>query len=117
MTSRGLVLVLSCVLLLAVGQVLFKHAAQQWRVEGWSLATLRNLLSPALLIAMVLYAAATLLWILALRTLPLTTAFPLYALTFVIVPVLAHFFANEPLSARTIAGAVVIVIGVAISVR
>jgi drug/metabolite transporter (DMT)-like permease len=38
-------------------------------------------------------------------------------LTFIIVPVLAYFFAGEPLTLRTLAGAAVIMLGVLISVR
>ena len=41
----------------------------------------------------------------------------IYALTFIIVPVLAYFFAGEPLTLRTLAGAAVIMLGVLISVR
>ena len=116
MPTRGLLLVLLCVALLAIGQLLFKLSAAQWRVEGWSLATAANLISPIFLLAVGLYGVATVLWIFALRSVPLTTAFPLYALTFVIVPILAHFFVGEPLSARTMVGAAIIVAGIAVSV-
>ena len=117
MPLRGLLLALGCVALLAVGQLLFKSAAQQWRVEGWSLATVSSLVSAPLVAAVALYALATVLWVLTLRMVPLTTAYPLYALTFVIVPVLAHYFADEPLSPRSMIGAAVIVAGVLISVK
>ena len=117
MPLRGLLLALGCVTLLAVGQLLFKSAAQQWRIDGWSLTTFSSLLSAPLIAALALYSLATLLWVLTLRMVPLTTAYPLYALTFVIVPVLAHYFAGEPLSTRSMIGAAVIVAGVVISVK
>jgi drug/metabolite transporter (DMT)-like permease len=117
MSLRGLLLVLACVVLLAVGQLLFKFAALQWRVDGWTWSSARNLLSPTLMLAMLLYALATVMWVYALRTVPLTVAFPIYALTFIIVPVLAYFFAGEPLTLKTLAGAAVIMLGVLISVR
>ena len=47
---------------------------------------------------------------------PLSIAFPVYALTFVIVPLLAHAFLGEAVGWRTFAGAFVIIVGVAISV-
>lgn len=48
MPPRWILLTLACVLLLAVGQLLFRVAAQQWHVEGWSLATARSFLSPTM---------------------------------------------------------------------
>ena len=72
MTARSLLLTLTCVVLIAVGQLLFKSAAGQWRIDGWSWTTLRGFLSPAMLIALVIYATATLLWVFVLRTVPLS---------------------------------------------
>ena len=112
---RGVILVLVCVALLAAGQLLFKLAAAQWSVDGLSWSTLRSLFSPVFLLALAIYAVATVLWVFALRTLPLTVAFPLYALTFVIVPLLAHWFGGEPLKLNTLVGGGVIVAGVLIA--
>ena len=117
MTTRSILLTLTCVLLIAVGQLLFKSAAGQWRIDGWSWATLRGFLSPAMLIALFIYAAATLLWVYVLRTVPLSTAYALFSLAFLIVPVLARVFLGEPISTNTMLGSAVIVIGVIIAVR
>jgi drug/metabolite transporter (DMT)-like permease len=116
MSGRGIVIVLACVAMIAVGQVLFKAAAGQWRLQGWTWQTLLALLSPSLLVALAIYALATVLWVYALRTLPLSVAYPLFALTFVLVPLLAHYAHGEPLVARTFVGAGVIIVGVLISV-
>ena len=101
MPARSLLLTLACVLLIAVGQLLFKSAAGQWRVDGWSWATLRGFLSPVMLIALVIYAAATLLWVFVLRTVPLSSAYALFSLAFLIVPLLAWIFLGETLSVNT----------------
>ena len=117
MSLKGLLLVLGCIVLIAPGQLLFKSAALQRRLDAGAWIAVRTLASPAFVAAIVLYALATLLWVYALRLVPLGTAFPLYALTFVVVPLVAHYFAGEPLSANVIIGGAVIIAGVAISVR
>lgn len=117
MSSRGVLLVLACVALLASGQLLFKAAAAQWRLDAGLWLAVRSLLSPAFVGALAIYGIATLLWVYVLRTVPLGAAFPLYALTFLIVPLLAHWVAGEPLSVNTLIGGVVIIVGVAITVR
>jgi undecaprenyl phosphate-alpha-L-ara4N flippase subunit ArnE len=117
MTARSLVLTLICVLLIAAGQLLFKSAAGQWRIDGWSWATVRGFLSPMMLVALVIYAAATLLWVFVLRTVPLSSAYALFSLAFLIVPVLARVFLGEAISANTLVGGAIIVVGVIIAVR
>jgi drug/metabolite transporter (DMT)-like permease len=117
MPLRGVILVLTCVALLAAGQLLFKFSATQWRVDGVSWSTLRSLFSPVFVLALAIYGVATILWVFALRTMPLTVAFPLYALTFVIVPLLAHWFVGEPLKPGMLIGGAIIVAGVLVAVR
>ncbi|MEO8754594.1 MAG: EamA family transporter [Casimicrobiaceae bacterium] len=117
MTARSLLLTLICVVLIAAGQLLFKSAAGQWRIDGWSWATARGFLSPVMLVALVVYAAATLLWVFVLRTVPLSAAYSLFSLAFLIVPVLAWIFLDEPISANTLVGGAVIAVGVIIAVR
>jgi undecaprenyl phosphate-alpha-L-ara4N flippase subunit ArnE len=117
MTARSLLLTLTCVLLIAVGQLLFKSAAGEWRIDGWSWNSLRGFLSPVMLIALFIYAAATLLWVFVLRTVPLSSAYALFSLAFLIVPILARVFLGEPISVNTLAGGAVIVAGVIIAVR
>ena len=117
MPVRALLLTLLCVALLAAGQMLFKIAATQWRIDGWTWATVRGFLSPSLLMALTLYAVATILWVFILRTVPLNLAFSVYALVFLLVPVSAHFILDESLTLKTLVGAAIIVLGVIVSVR
>ena len=117
MQARWLSLTVLCVLLLALGQMLFKTAAGQWRIDGWSWSSLRSLVSPALLAGLLLYAATTVLWVFILRSVPLTLAYSVYALAFVFVPLLAYFVFDEPLTLNTLLGAALIVAGVIVTVR
>lgn len=117
MPARSILLTLACVALIAIGQLLFKSAAAHWRVDGLSWATLRGFLSPLMLIALAVYAFATLLWVYVLRTVPLSSAYAMFALAFVIVPLLAHFALDEPLSINALVGGAIIVVGVVVAVR
>lgn len=117
MSLRSILLTLGCVTLIAVGQLLFKAAAGQWKVEGWSWSTLRGFLSPLMLWALAIYGFATLLWVYVLRTVPLASAYAIFSLAFVIVPLLAHFVLGERLAPNTLLGGAIIVVGVIVAVR
>ncbi|MCO4888759.1 EamA family transporter [Cupriavidus sp. WGtm5] len=112
MSSSTLLLILFTTLALSAGQVLFKLAA----MDGESTRSLLQLLlSWKMITALSVYGIATLAWVYALRSVPLTLAYPFVALAYVIVPILAHFLLGEVISARTIAGAVFIIFGVWLS--
>ncbi len=98
---------------LSVGQILFKLGAVQLERDG--APTPIPLLNVPIVVALIIYVFSTVFWISALRALPLRLAYPVSALAFILVPVLGHFFLDEPLTVRTLAGAVVIVVGVAIA--
>ena len=115
MPARWILLTLACVVLLAVGQLLFKAAANHWHVDGWSWTTVRSFLSPMMMGALTIYAVATVLWVFVLRSVPLVLAYSLFSLAFVITPVLAHFALGEPLGARTLVGGAIIVVGVIVA--
>ena len=100
---------------MAVGQMLFKLGAPQWQGQdalGWALSFIKN---PFLVAAVFLYAATILVWIYVLRTLPLSLAYPLTALSYVIVPVLGFVFLQEKMSWQTLAGSLLIILGVVIT--
>ncbi len=117
MPLRSILLTVLCVVLIAVGQLMFKSAASQWRVDGWSWSTVAGFLSPVMIAALVVYAVATVLWVYVLRTVPLSAAYAIFALAFVIVPMLAHVVLDEPLSPRVLVGGLIIVVGIVVAVR
>ena len=59
---------------------------------------------------------ATLLWIWFLRLLPLNKAYPIMALAFVIVPLMSFCMLGEKLELNVLVGAVIIFVGVYISI-
>jgi len=102
------------VLTLSIGQILFKQASAKLNIIEYGL--LRSTLCNTHLVAAIfIYGVATFAWLLVIKDIPLSIAYPFAALAFVIVPVLAHFFLDESLSINSLVGAALIVIGVYIS--
>ena len=101
-------------LALSVGQILFKLAARG--LAGTEPLIQQLLVNHYLWIALVVYGVATAFWIGLLREIPLHIAYPFVALAFLFVPVLGYWFLSEPLRWQSLLGALVIVIGVWISV-
>ena len=114
---RQLLELISFPLVLATGQILFKRAAQQiGTAQGtsWILDIARL---PTMWLAVILYAAATLLWVRILTTVPLSRAYVFVALAFVIVPAAGYFLFDESLSTRFLIGTALIVAGVIVAAR
>lgn len=114
MSFQHFVLTVLTVLALSIGQILFKLAARG--LEGTGSLMGQIVSNHYLWIALTVYAVATVFWIGLLRQIPLSLAYPFVALAFFIVPVLGHWFLDEPLRWQNLVGALAIVIGVWISV-
>lgn len=111
--STEWILTLVCVAGIAAGQILFRLAAE--RIEGSRLLP-SMLVNPWLWVALLVYGLATLLWIHVLRSAPLNRVYPLFALAFVVVPLLEHWVWQHPLRWQSWVGGMVIALGVALSV-
>jgi drug/metabolite transporter (DMT)-like permease len=96
--------------LIASGQVLFKLASRDAGAFDAG-GVFRLLLNPFLLAALALYGFGTLVWIHVLKTVPLTIAYSFMALTFCVVPVMAHAWLDEALTWRYGGGALLIMGG------
>ena len=113
MTTHNLLLTLLCVAGISAGQILFRLAGRTPLPGEGALAILNGWMIAAL----VLYGAATLLWVHVLRSTPLSIAYPLFALAFVIVPVLSFLILHEPLRVSSFVGGALIMLGVVVSTR
>ena len=114
MSLTQLAFIILTVLALSVGQILFKLASSGFELSGAGL--IGSVLNARLVLALLVYAFATIMWLLVLRSTPLRVAYPFAALAFFIVPVLAHFLLGEKVGWNTFAGAGLIAGGVWISV-
>lgn len=114
MTMLHFFLIALTVILLSVGQILFKHASEDLILTPSQI--LPSLFSMKVAISLAVYAIATLLWLISLKGIPLRVAYPFAASAFFIVPILAHFFLGETLGWNTFVGASLIGLGVIVSI-
>ena len=112
--SFSYLLVALCVVTLASGQIIFKLVGT--RITG--IADLFTDLGALALLgtAVGLYAASTLAWIIALKTLPLTHAYIFMSIGFILVPIAAHFLLGEPLTIRLMVGSLIVMLGILVAV-
>jgi len=71
-----------------------------------------QLLRPSTLAGLALYGSAAFLYMIALRKMPVSVAFPSVSLSYAIVAVLGHFLFGEPFGIKQIGGIVLIMGGV-----
>ena len=112
MTLSSHALALSCVLIMATGQLLFKTAANASNAAGTFFDTA---VAIAAVGALALYAVATGLWIVLLQSTPLSRAYPYMALSFVLVALASWLFFRESISLGQIAGLALIVGGLLVT--
>jgi multidrug transporter EmrE-like cation transporter len=72
------------------------------------------LLNPWVISGLAAAFAASLFWMLALKKLPLSTAYPFTASSFVLILLFAVFVLNEPLTSAKVIGTFLIVAGIAV---
>lgn len=89
------------------GQMLLKAGADA--PDFW-----QQLMRPSTIFGLALYGSAAFLYIIALRKIPVSVAFPSVSLSYALVAVLGHFLFGEPFGIKQIAGIVLIMGGVAL---
>ena len=87
------------------GQLLLKAGADAPDFVG-------QLMRPTTILGLALYGSAAFLYIVALRKIPVSVAFPSVSLSYAIVAVLGHFLFGEPFGLKQIGGIALIVGGV-----
>lgn len=113
MHPNTLVLILGAVLFSVAGQLLLKSGAQQLAGLGrldFLLAALRN---AHVLSGLVAWAASTLCWLHVLRVAPLSRAYGLTSLTYVLIFLASVFLFGEQVRRLHVVGTLLIVIGIA----
>lgn len=110
----NIALILTVVVILSAGQLFFKLTADRLpdRLNVNALANM--VIDPRFIVAIALYAGGTVLWILALKRMPLSVAYPFVAMSFVLTPILASVFLDERLSWGNAMGTLFIISGVAV---
>jgi len=88
-----------------VAQIFFKKGAVE-------MAGISSFLSRNIMIGLGLYAVSTVFYLNALRTIPLSVAYPMIALSYVIVVLVGKFYLGETLSNVSVMGVCLILTGV-----
>ncbi|MEM9085228.1 MAG: EamA family transporter [Pseudomonadota bacterium] len=101
-------------LMVGIGQILFKLASERITPDQ---TVLQRALEPMLVSAFGLYAALAVVWLLIVRELPLSAAYPFVALSFVFTPMLAWILLGEKLNFTYLIGILFICAGVVITQR
>lgn len=115
MNKAALLLLLISIFLGASGQLLFKGAARQlppFAELGLMRLILQMFTTPLILGGFSCFFVSSVLWILALRTVSLNLAYPLVALSYIIIFIGSYYLFQEPLSYRHWLGALLIVGGI-----
>ena len=92
----------------AIGQICLKTGALRTETNH----SLLSFFEPVLLTGLSVYFISALLYIVSLKQLPLSVAFPSVSLSYVLVSLLAHLIWKEPFGARQLLSLVLIASGV-----
>lgn len=114
MITGNFLYALLCAFGLALGQILFKTGAMKLRDAEAGNFLVSCITNPYIISAIVLYACITFLWVWLLRTANISSAFPVTAVVYAIVPPAGIFLWKEPYSFPLLIGIVLIVTGVLI---
>ncbi|MFN3285656.1 MAG: 4-amino-4-deoxy-L-arabinose transferase [bacterium] len=110
--SMTLLLILISVLLGAAGQVLLKMGALRVGAPpDVGLLLWRIVTSPHIVAGFALYGVASVLWIVVLSRAPLSLAYPVLSLGYVIVLLASAYLFGETIPAVRVAGVAAIVVG------
>lgn len=105
---------LTCVLGIAIGQILFKLSAISLQKSG-SFLDIQTFLTMGA--AFALYGVTTIAWIWVLQKIDLGKAYPLMALAFALVPIGSHFFLGERFQPQYFLGVALIIAGIVIALK
>lgn len=102
-----------CVFGIGVGQILFKACAQSLNVHGWTFSRIFAWFS----LVGLLYLFVSLGWLWTLQGLELNRAYPLMALSFIVVPIANSLVFGQSFTLSYLSGMLIIVTGIVIAVR
>lgn len=94
----------------AVGH--FEFSAENILPIGWKLATEWHIV-----VALGCYALSVIVWILALSRVPVSIAFPMLSMAYVVNAIAAYYLLGEPFSSTKLIGMGIIILGVIVISR
>lgn len=117
MTPIAFVLILTGVLLNASAQLLLKAGTNavghfEFHLENVIPIGMKIAFQPYIITGMVCYAISLVVWIMALSRVPVSVAYPMLSIGYVINAVIAYYWFGEPLAMQKMIGIGFIVAGV-----
>lgn len=107
----NVVLLIMNVILMALGQVLFKQGSKAFTGLQWS-SLLHVAFNPYVLSGVTIYGVSTVIWVYVLSRMNLSVAYPTQSMSYVLVMLAAIFLFKEPISAKQWIGMGLIMAGV-----
>ncbi len=122
MTAVSFALILAGVLLNAAAQLLLKAGTNavghfEFHLDNLIPIGLKLAFQPFIMGGMLCYAISLVVWIMALSRVPVSIAYPMLSIGYVINAFIAHFWFSEVLAAQKLIGIGFIVVGVFIVAR
>lgn len=108
----NVVLLLLSSLLACSGQLMQKQAVHWWECHPERNTLLARLMNPWLVASVASLGSGMLCWLWLLRSVPLSLAYPMLSLNFVLVAAAAWLFFGERLSWRYLGGLLLIMLGI-----
>lgn len=117
MTPLSLALILTGVLLNAAAQLLLKAGTNavghfEFHVDNLLPIGMKLAFQPHILGGMACYVVSLVVWIMALSRVPVSIAYPMLSIGYVVNAFAAYFLFNEPLAGQKLLGIGFIVVGV-----
>jgi drug/metabolite transporter (DMT)-like permease len=119
---KHFLMILVCVLLGSAGQLALKHgmtAVGRFSAETHQLLPtfVRAFSNPWVIAGFTCYGLSSLMWMVVVSRVPLSLAYPMISMGYVIVVIMSRFLLNEEVSALRFAGTLVICAGVVLVSR
>jgi len=117
-TPLKYILLFSCILITSIAQIFLKYGSQIKLVSSVPTKTHSyiDLVNSYILIGIVLYGIAAIIWVFTLRIMPVSIAYPTMAVSYIIVAIAGVYLFNEHLSLPNITGLILIITGVTLLV-
>jgi multidrug transporter EmrE-like cation transporter len=121
-SALSFALILAGVLLNAAGQLLLKAGTNavghfEFTAENAVPVGMRLALEPHIVAGIACYVVSVVVWILALSRVPVSIAYPMLSIGYVVNAIAAHYLFGEAVTATRLVGIGVIVLGVFIVAR
>lgn len=112
MIDSSRLIIVTCVIVMTLGQILFKMVALKYNETGdvYDFGVIGYFA-----IAGIMYMTSSLLWVWALRSVEISRAYPYFALGFVFVPLLGAWLFGEALTLKYGLGVIFVVTGVVLT--